>query len=127
MPDAPRPSLYELLGVPPDASEPDLARAYRRRARELHPDRALAGTGAEPFAALTQAYRLLSDPHRRAAYDATLREPRTSERPTPDAIPVPIRRSASPAPPLHPLTIRGRQSPIVAGPTHIYPNGPKES
>jgi curved DNA-binding protein CbpA len=127
MPDATRPSLYDVLGVAPDASEPDLARAYRRRARELHPDRALAGAGAEPFAALTQAYRLLSDPHRRAAYDATLREHHTPEPPTADAIPVPIRRSASPAPPLHPLTTRDRQPPIVAGPTHIYPNGPKES
>jgi curved DNA-binding protein CbpA len=121
MPDSPRPRLYELLGVAPDASQPDLARAYRRRARELHPDLAATQDAADTFNALTQAYRLLSDPTRRAAYDATLRNPSRST--TPDAVAVPIRRA--PQPPRH-RTVRDRQQPpIVAGPTRVYPTGPE--
>ena len=61
--------LYAVLGVPPTASARDLKRAYRRRARELHPDRNHAPDAAERFKALGAAYAVLGDPARRAAYD----------------------------------------------------------
>jgi molecular chaperone DnaJ len=61
---------YALLGVPPTASPAELRRAYRQRARRLHPDVNRAPDAAARFAALTEAYETLSDPARRAAYDA---------------------------------------------------------
>lgn len=61
---------YELLGVSRNATEEDIKRAYRRRARELHPDR----TGGDPqsealFKEVTRAYEVLRDPEKRARYD----------------------------------------------------------
>lgn len=58
--------LYELLGVSRDASQEDIKRAYRRRARELHPD---AGGDENAFKEVSHAYEVLSDPQRRARYD----------------------------------------------------------
>jgi molecular chaperone DnaJ len=61
---------YATLGVPRDASEQDIKRAFRRIARESHPD-ANPGEGeaAERFREAAEAYEVLSDPQRRAAYD----------------------------------------------------------
>ncbi len=58
--------LYATLGVGPDAAPEDIKRAYRRKAREHHPD---AGGDAERFKELTHAYEVLGDPERRARYD----------------------------------------------------------
>ncbi|MFP5310219.1 MAG: molecular chaperone DnaJ [Actinomycetes bacterium] len=58
--------LYDLLGVSPDASADEIKRAYRRRARESHPD---AGGDEEVFKQVTHAYQVLSDPERRSRYD----------------------------------------------------------
>lgn len=58
--------LYEILGVARDASEEDIKRAYRRRARELHPD---AGGDENEFKELTTAYEVLRNPDARANYD----------------------------------------------------------
>lgn len=58
--------LYGVLGLAPDAAPEDIKRAYRRKAREHHPD---AGGDAERFKEVTQAYEVLSDPERRARYD----------------------------------------------------------
>ena len=58
--------LYEVLGLRPDAATEEIKRAYRRKAREHHPD---AGGDAERFKEVTRAYEVLSDPERRARYD----------------------------------------------------------
>jgi curved DNA-binding protein CbpA len=70
----PRPDPYEALGIGRDASGADVARAYRRRARELHPDsHPVRSDAADQFNAASAAYELLSDPARRAAYDQRAR------------------------------------------------------
>ena len=66
---------YERLGVSPSASLEDIRRAYRNLARVHHPDAAGARSGVE-MAAVNEAWRVLSDPARRAVYDASLRAPR---------------------------------------------------
>lgn len=58
--------LYEIIGVAKDASDDDIKRAYRRKARELHPD---AGGDEEHFKELTTAYEVLRNPQTRANYD----------------------------------------------------------
>src|SRR5204863_5407848 len=63
--------LYEVLGVARSASVADLRRAYRRLALAHYPDRAGAASTAR-FAVIADAYRVLSDPVARSAYDASL-------------------------------------------------------
>jgi DnaJ-class molecular chaperone len=61
---------YKTLGVARDASEADIKKAYRKLAKELHPDRNKDNPkAAERFSAATQAYDLLSDKDKRARFD----------------------------------------------------------
>lgn len=60
--------LYDELGVDRDADEQTIRRAFRRRAKETHPD---AGGTAEAFAATSTALAILTDPKRRKRYDRT--------------------------------------------------------
>jgi molecular chaperone DnaJ len=61
---------YELLGVPRGADEATIKAAYRRLAKEHHPDRHNGCTNQEArFKEINEAYDVLKDPQRRAAYD----------------------------------------------------------
>ncbi len=61
--------FYEVLGVARNASDEDLKKAYRRLAKQYHPD-ANKEQGAEArFIEINEAYEALSDPQRRAVYD----------------------------------------------------------
>jgi len=60
---------YRILNVAPFASATAVRKAYRRRSKELHPDTNQRLGAAEQFAALNEAYRVLSDPAARARYD----------------------------------------------------------
>ncbi len=62
---------YEILGVARDANKAEVKTAFRRLARELHPDVNDHDPEAEEkFKAAAEAYEVLSDPERRRAYDA---------------------------------------------------------
>jgi curved DNA-binding protein CbpA len=66
-------SHYETLGVAPDASPDDIKRAYRRAARDSHPDREHGD--AEKMAKVNRAYEVLGNPETRQHYDQTGQEP----------------------------------------------------
>src|SRR6187397_2423774 len=93
--------LYQLLGVPREASREEIAQAWRRRARDEHPD-ARPGDADAPgrFRALAGAWQVLGDPARRAAYDRALARERQP------AARIPVRRPAGP----------GRPAPLVRMP-----------
>ena len=64
---------YDVLGVPRTATADDIKRAYRQLARKHHPDlqpAAERGQAAERFKEINEAYEVLSDPEKRAKYDA---------------------------------------------------------
>jgi curved DNA-binding protein CbpA len=68
-------TLYDVLGLSPNATRQSIVHAYRRRAHSAHPD-ALPNdpSAAARFMALAEAYRVLGDPVRRAAYDRSLEQ-----------------------------------------------------
>jgi curved DNA-binding protein CbpA len=66
---------YKVLDVPRDASMEDLQRAFRGLALRYHPDRNAAPDAASKMMAINEAWKTLSDPHRRQEYDALLARP----------------------------------------------------
>lgn len=70
------PNPYEVLGVPKNASDDDIKRAYRQHALQCHPDRLVTASPQEiaqakgKFQEINHANSILSNPNRRKAYDA---------------------------------------------------------
>jgi curved DNA-binding protein CbpA len=105
------PDLYQLLGVAREASPDEIAQAWRRRARAEHPD-SRPGDAAAPgrFRALAEAYEVLIDPARRAAYD----------RARGDGLPAPgVRAPGTPVPVRYPAGPAGAGPPLRAGPVRV--------
>jgi len=67
-----QPDYYAILGVARDAAQEEIKRAYFEAAQKLHPDKNTAAGETELFLGAQQAYETLSNPKRRALYDATL-------------------------------------------------------
>jgi curved DNA-binding protein CbpA len=73
-------NYYVILGIPVDADHESIRHAFRVLARRFHPD-AGAGSSAEKFHRIFEAYETLRDPARRAVYDESLRlRPRSAAR-----------------------------------------------
>lgn len=60
---------YEVLGVNKTSSKQDIKKAYRKLAKEYHPDRNKESNAADKFKEVTEAYELLMDDSKKAAYD----------------------------------------------------------
>ena len=76
---------YQTMGVARDASAEDIKRAYRRLARKYHPDVSKEKDAEARFKEIGEAYEVLRDPEKRAAYDALgTRRPGEDFRPPPD-------------------------------------------
>jgi curved DNA-binding protein CbpA len=113
-PREPARDLYQLLGVARDASREEIALAWRRRARDEHPDARHGDDGAPArFRALAEAWQVLGDPARRAAYDRGL-DPEQA----PGRVRVTVRHPpAAPGPGAPPAGAAG--PPLVAGPVRV--------
>jgi curved DNA-binding protein len=77
---------YKIMGVPRDASQDDIKRAYRKLARKYHPDVSKEPQAEVRFKELGEAYEVLKDPEKRVAYDRLGAEwkPNQEFRPPPD-------------------------------------------
>ena len=60
---------YEILGVSREANPEEIKKAYRRMARQMHPDVATEPDAAENFKKVSEAYEVLRDPQKRSMYD----------------------------------------------------------
>jgi curved DNA-binding protein CbpA len=110
---------YRVLGVSADAPQRDIGRAYRRAVQRVHPDtRPHDRQAAARFQVLTDAYELLRDPDRRAAYDRghAARQP-SGQPPTQSGQPVRVPRWRG-----SPFLLRPPSSQLIwAGPVRVEP------
>ncbi|TKB25134.1 J domain-containing protein [Desulfopila sp. IMCC35006] len=65
-----RKNYYVILGIPSNATQSDIKAAYRRLAKEFHPDH--YGQNPTPFQVIHEAYSILSDPQSRRSYDDSI-------------------------------------------------------
>ncbi len=72
------PDLYAMLGVAANASEEELQRGFRERARQYHPDVNKSAEAQVRFVELLKAYEVLKDPEKRRAYDAAVEQRRAA-------------------------------------------------
>src|SRR5580704_5976858 len=77
---------YATLGIDKKASPADIKHAYRRLARKFHPDVSKEANAEQKFKEVQEAYEVLKDPEKRAAYDQLGSEWKTGQqfRPPPD-------------------------------------------
>ena len=77
---------YQIMGVPRDATEAQIKQAYRKLARKYHPDVSKEKDAEARFKDVGEAYEVLKDPEKRAAYDRLGKEPPAGGdfRPPPD-------------------------------------------
>ena len=88
-------TYYKLLGVPPESDATLIRQAYRRRARDLHPDlQPEQAADPQAFTKLTTAYQTLRDPVAKDAYDARHNRDGTWFEPEPPSKPEHPRRRA---------------------------------
>ncbi|KAL6056077.1 DnaJ subfamily C member 21 [Balamuthia mandrillaris] len=79
--------FYRVLGISTQATQEEVKRAYHRKALQSHPDKKLAGGGRDAglvvdrFHHVAKAWEVLSDPVKRATYDATLQARLVGESP----------------------------------------------
>ncbi|MCH7966362.1 MAG: J domain-containing protein [Thaumarchaeota archaeon] len=66
------PNYYEALGVPRDATQEEIKKKFRERAKKIHPDKT-KGNSEEAMVELNKAYEILSDKERRTDYDKYLK------------------------------------------------------
>ncbi|MGH9816178.1 MAG: DnaJ domain-containing protein, partial [Candidatus Acidiferrales bacterium] len=96
---------YAILGLDSDASTESVKLAYRRLAREAHPDRlgdkdsAAQALASSRMAELNEAYAVLSDSARRKEYDKEFRAWQAGEQVEAPLAPAPVAEPAVPAPP----------------------------
>src|SRR3984957_3386321 len=121
----PDPDLYQLLGVSRQASREEIAPAWRRKTRTAHPDARPADAAAPGrLCDLAEAWQVLGDPARRAAYDRALdRERQPASRVPAARIRVPGRRGAAPAGMAR--LARVREPRLRAGPVRV--EGPRQA
>src|SRR5262249_61663445 len=89
---------YAILGVPREATEDEIRRAYRRQALEWHPDRRPGDPrAAERFREISEAYAVLISPARRREYDEASRAGAAGQFPPKPGRPVrgPVRQPAA--------------------------------
>ena len=61
--------LYEILGVSRSASDPEIKKAYRQKARKYHPDVNKEAGAEDTFKRIQKSYAILSDPQKKNQYD----------------------------------------------------------
>jgi len=77
---------YKILGMARTATADEIKKAYRRLARKFHPDVSKEANAEQKFKEVQEAYEVLKDPEKRAAYDQLGSEWKSGEqfRPPPD-------------------------------------------